>query len=338
MANNAKGIRGEVAAVLPALVAKTRCEDWALMKPPLHCRDCTIHFLKSDSFKFPGVVIKIFKDEIAEQKKGRRARKLMLTTRHFNKASTREFKVPKPVFLSKEHRALGMEFIDAPMSSSLLKKAFFDRSATEEIIRKSARWLKWYHSNARPALEPFRSVRYTRKMAKTVERIERMNPEAIRGNATLRHYIAAADEVATALDGTLVEHAGVHGDFTPYNLFICGDQVIGFDFQGAGRFPISHDICRYLLYLSFTRMLPVSGAELSRYGCRQEHFSLFMDAYGANADLMGDPSWRAFHFMEIVRRMTSLTVMQERGRKRPFGFIQMASLRRSAKHILTSLR
>lgn len=329
-----KRVPEDVENILPALIRKTGCDDWKVARSPLLRRDCRIYFLESNSFRLPGLVLKIYrKDEVREHL----ARNLHRKSRRFMKAATAEFAVPEPVLLLPEANAMVMEFVKAPSAGSLLMRGFHSVEIRRAVVRKAARWLKWFHESNGVERLPFDPASYTGPLGKTTDKITRLSPKALDRGSMLGNQIASATRFAEDLAGIVFPHATAHGDFTPFNLFIQEDRTIGFDFRANRTLPVPHDICRFLLYLDIYRIMPATSGELRRYGCRQDDFEVFMEEYGADGEWLEQELWLKLQFMEITRRITSLTQSRARLRKRSLRFIEIAFLRRNAKHILASL-
>lgn len=324
----------ELSGVLPELFRQTRCEDWETMRSPLPRRDCTVYFLRSRQFRLPELILKIYRKDAVGKMLAKSIHKQSL---RFSRAGTAEFAVPEPVMFIQDENTLAMEYINAPLAGSLLRKGFHSKQTRESITRKSAGWLRWFHGQSELGSEPFDAARFNRRLAKTLEKVSTQNPTALSRDPFLNTCVEFAGKIATGMDGVLMPHARVHGDFTPFNLFAHGDKTIGFDYQVKHRQPISHDICRFLLYLELSQIIPTRPAEQRKYGCRKEDLELFMASYGEmGRELVENELWQGLQFMEVVRRITSLSL--PRSSQHPFRVIEMAYLRRNARHLLETLR
>ena len=329
--NGSPRLPEEIAGVLPEFFRKTGCEDWVPMRKPLQRRDCRIHFLRSPGHKPRGVVLKIYrKDAVGKNL----AKNLHRKSCKYHEASTPECTIPEPLLFVQEENAILMEHVNAPIAGSLLMKGFHSRERREAIIRKAARWLGWFHRHSDVAAEPFVAAAYTGKLEKTLEKIESLTPGALGRDVFLKRCVDAAARIAMGLDGTEIPHATAHGDFTPFNIFIDGGRAIGFDYRANRRMPVFHDINRFMVYLDVYRITPARVEDLRKYGCRRDDFETFMEIYGTRAD---EELWLRLQFLEITRRITSLKLPRSKVRNRLFRFIEMAYLRRNARHVLESL-
>jgi aminoglycoside phosphotransferase (APT) family kinase protein len=325
----------EVAAVLPKLMRKTGCDDWKLARSPLQRRDCIIHFLHSASFRLPDLVLKIYrKDEV----EGNLAQAIHRKCKRFHQAGSATCSVPEPVVFLQEENAMVMEFVDAPSAASLLIRGLHSREKRRDVVRKAACWLRWFHESSEVVFRPFEARTFTNTLQMTVDKVEAMANKAAARDGLLARFVRSASEFARETEGVVMPHATAHGDFTPFNLFIDGGRMVGFDFRANRRLAVTHDICRFLLYLDIYQISPADGREVAKYGCRRDDLDVFMEAYGMAAARLDDEIWRKLQFMEITRRIMSLTLPRTRLSKRMLGMFETSRLRRNARLILDGSR
>jgi tRNA A-37 threonylcarbamoyl transferase component Bud32 len=320
-----------LAAILPKLAGKTGCDDWSLARRPLQRRDCVIHFLHSATYRIPELVVKIYrKDQVAENL----AEAVHRKCKRFHQAGSASCGVPEPVMFLREENAMVMEFVDAPSAALLLMKGFYSQQRRRDVIRKAAGWLRWFHESSGVVARPFEAKSFINPLMKRLEKIESMSPNPVMRNGLLGQCVRSAGEFARELEGLVMPHATAHGDFTPFNLFIHGDRTVGFDFRAHRRLAVSHDICRFLLYLDVYQIRSADGREVRKFGCRHKDLDDFMEAYGMPGARLDDGRWRMLQFMEITRRITSLASPRARLSKRMLGIFETSRLRRNARLIL----
>ena len=196
-------------------------------------------------------------------------------------------------------------------------------------------WLRWFHGQSEISPEPFQSEIYISTLAKVRDQLQAAAPETFAKDKFLNGYVDQAIRIAAEIEGTLLPHATAHGDFTPSNVFIRGKQVVGFDYAANRRLPVTHDICRFMLYLDVASRLPARARDLGEYGCNPEIYQAFSGRYGIDPELMESGRWIKFQFMEVARRMAAikLTRARHKGGKNPFRALEMMRLRRNAKQI-----
>ena len=326
-------VPAELARLFPELCEITGCHDWAMTRGHLTRRDCAIYFLGSSAFRIPKVVIKVLRNATGRNK----ARDIHRKSLPFFQAATAAFTVPEPLFPLGGGDALAMEWIDAPLCGARLAKGFHRRATREAVLRGAGSWLGWFHSLNQVASEPFEALAAFRKIELIVEKIRELDADGLARDHWLEDYVKLAETCARSIDGVALPHVRGHGDFTPFNCFIRGGTMIGFDYQVKRRFPVAHDICRFLVYLDVHRLLPASAAELRESGCRASDLAIFMEGYGTPGPPAEKTLWLKLHFLELMRRIASLRLTRAKGRKRPFRMQEMARLRRNARTISSVL-
>ncbi len=324
----------ELARLLPELCEITGCRDWTMTRGHLTRRDCAIYFLSSQEYRIPELVIKVLRNATGKNK----ARDIHRKSLPFFKAATAAHTIPEPLFPLGGGDALAMECIDAPLCGARLAKGFHRRATREAVLRGAGGWLGWFHSLNHVASEPFEAQAAFRKIEAIVDRIRALDADMLARDRWLADYMKLAETCARSIEGVPLPHVRGHGDFTPFNCFIRGGTMIGFDYQVKRRFPVAHDICRFLVYLDVHRLLPASAKELRESGCRADDLTIFMEAYGAQGLPVEKALWLKLYFLELMRRIASLTLTRAKGRKRPFRMQEMARLRRNAFHISSALR
>jgi tRNA A-37 threonylcarbamoyl transferase component Bud32 len=328
-------IPDEVAAVMPKLVRKTGCDDWTLARGPLQRRDCVIHFLRSERFRLPELVVKVYrKDQVGEDL----AQAVHRKCKRFHQAATASCAVPEPVVFVQEGNAMVMEFVNAPSAASLLMKGFLSREKRRDVIRKAARWLRWFHESSGVVVRPFEARSFVNPLQKTVGKVQGMAAQSTALDGWFARCVRSAGDFAGELEGVAMPHATAHGDFTPFNLFVDGGRMVGFDFRANRRLAVTHDICRFLLYLDVYQICPAGRREVAECGCRRDDLEVFMDAYGMDGARMEDDHWRKLQFMEITRRLGSLMLSRARGSKGILAVLEISRLRRNAGLVLDGLK
>ena len=325
----------EVAAVMPKLVRKTGCDDWTLARSPLQRRDCVIHFLRSKTFRLPELVLKVYrKEEVGENL----AHVVHRKCKRFHQAATASCTVPEPVICVQEGNAMVMECVNAPSAAVLLMKGFLSREKRRDVIRKAATWLRWFHESSGVVVRPFEARSFVNPLQRTIERVQDMAARSTATDAWFARCVRSAGDVAGELEGVAMPHATAHGDFTPFNLFIDGGRMVGFDFRANRRLAVSHDICRFLLYLDVYHIRPADRREVAEYGCRLDDLEVFMDAYGMAGARLDADLWRRLQFMETTRRLASLMLSKAKGSKGILSGFEISRLRRNAGLVLGGLK
>lgn len=320
--------------LFPALAAATGCDDWEVIGVPMHRRNCAVHFLRSACFRYPQVVLKTFHPG---KTKPKLAKELFAKSQVCHAGATAAYSVPEPIFLSHEHNAWAMERILVPTIGKRLKFGFPAAATRDGIARAAGGWLAWFHSCAKVTAEPFDAEYFLGKLETLREKAGSNDREVLGADQFLQTTLALTKEVAHSLHGVSLPHVSVHGDFTPFNLFGRGGQIVGFDFLARRRLPVSYDVCRFLLYLDLYRLMPTPAAELRKFGCRQRDFEAFAAGHGGDLTWTESGRWQRFQYLEVARRLTSLALRRSEGRKSLFGRIENARVRRTARHLAAGL-
>lgn len=317
------------APVIPDLASATGCDDWGESRPPLVRRGCRIQFLRSPSFRLPEVALKTYLGENAALD---HARTLFEKSQSFHRESTPECTVPEHLLFVHRENTLVMEYVDAPVAGDLLIHGFHSPRSRRRIIRQAARWLRWFHSRS-PMETAHPNPGF---MFRIVDRmhgeIRHQSPEVLAEDDFLGDCIERARRYGEELRDTSLLHAVLHGDFTPFNLFLVNGRSIGIDYDANHRLHVHQDICRFLLYLEVYRIRPATAEEVEFCGGRRNDYETFFQAYGEDA-IPSREAWLAMVFIEISRRLTSLTLQRAKGRVHALRFLEERQLRRRARRI-----
>lgn len=305
-----------------------------MAREPLFRRDCTVYFLNSKQFRHSELILKIFRKGSVGSNF---ADNLHTEGQRFHRAATSHCAIPEPIFCIPSKNALGMECIDAPLLGTLLRRGIHSQQLRENLNHGAARWLGWFHGQSDIGVEPFDASTPLNNILKTLAKIHQLNPKALADDPFLDKCVKISRKIADAINGSPIPHASVHGDFTPYNLFTHGEKTVGIDFQAQRRLPVTHDICRFLLYLEVSQIIPTPSSQLRRHGVRSRDFEIFMEAYKGGSQLPHDELWLKLQFLEITRRLTSLSLPRASPWKQPLRAVEKFVLRRNAKQIIDAL-
>lgn len=316
--------------ILPVVCQRTGCDDWRLMRRSLQRRDGWVHFLRSDRFRIPGLVLKSYRRDAMA---GQFAKNFHRRSMRCHEASTPEFGVPEPVLFLEDENVVAMEYVEAPSAAARIFRATFAPEIRRVVVRKSARWLDWYHRQGAVETLPFDAS----MMMSWIEKLRRAVPGGrLAGDCLLNDCLRISEQLAAETHGKPMRHGMAHGDFTPANLFIHGGRTIGFDYWANGRQPLYHEISRFFVYLEVYRLIPSDGADLAKYGCCRADFEAFIGGL-SGAESWDDNLWLRLHFMEITRRILSLTIPHRRWQGRVVRSVQATILRRNARKMLHAL-
>lgn len=321
-----------LSTLLPKVREATGCEDWFPVKRTMERRDCRIMFLASKTGSRKSIALKMFRGGAVSRNL---AMNLHRRSAKLYSESTVGSSVPEPIACFPEENAWAMRYVNAPIAGSLLMRGCFSPSTRRQVIRQAGTWLKWFHGSFGETRMRFVAAHYLESLEKSAEKLDLSNH---RGNDRfLGECMAQARRIAADLDGRMMWHSTAHGDFTPFNLFIDRERTVGFDFRANQRLPVHHDMSRFLIYLDVYRLTPAPERELSRYGCRIRDFEGFLDAYGGDRSAVEDGTWLRLHFLELTRRLVSVSLPKTGFGNRLLRLPESAALRRSARAVLKGM-
>lgn len=273
-------------------------DDWKPDCPPQVRRESTIHRLSSGLAGMT-ICVKIINRPARRVPDSKR---LHAALSHYHGKSDREggFTVPRPFGCLPKLGAIIMEWVEGRTFSDLLKLDQLNARKRHENIRKVAGWLRWFHSQSE--MESGRMVPGSQLdvIVKVFEENPDLHKAAMAGDAVLRQHMDLAARHASVLDGVEVDFAILHGDFKPTNLiFSSNGDVVGIDFLGVKRGPVTQDICRFLIDLDFYRNLVTRSYALSP-GSRSNDFEAFLSAYGGKAGAIPRPAFVYLYFLAVL--------------------------------------
>lgn len=303
-------------------------DDWKPACAPQVRRESTIHRLGSE-LSGRSICVKIINKP---SRKSRDSARLYAALGHYHARSDREkgYTVPEPYGCIPEHGAVIMEWVEGRTFSEILKKGQFSRRKRHENIRKVAGWLRWFHSQSEMGRENMTNGKQLGVIAQVFGEGRDLHKAATAHDPVLRRYLDQAAKHAGVLGGVEIDSAILHGDFKPTNLlFSRSGVVVGIDFLGVRRGPVTQDICRFLIDLDFYRNLLRRSYALSP-GSRSNDFEAFLSGYGGQAGSIPRPAFVYLYFLAIL----SALVHQRKKFKRGAGLrVRLAVFRSIARQL-----
>jgi len=243
--------------------------------------------------------------------------------------------VVRPLLLLPEVPGVAFEYHPGRPLNELLRRrlGFGGRSVAEiaSLFRGVGRGLRQFHDLTRPGgagrahVEGLAPVEWglDRVLASTDEMAERaasLCRRSVRG--TLERQYADTRSAFCSAVGEDYPRWGLHGDFTPVNVFVHDGDLTLFDFV---NFALGHpyeDLSRFLAYTAFLRKDPLSfsSGEVSEL-CRA-----FLDGYGIANDERQGPELAFFFQRSLFRTLGGGIRFQTRSW--PLSAIYAASMRR----------
>ena len=308
-------------------------DDWERTGAPLVRRESTVYRLKSDQSD-KTICIKIIH---GGTRGSVNAGRLYDALRHYHPRSDREngFTVPEPYGWIPEHAAVIMEWVEGRTFSETLKDDFLFTQRRHQNIRRAAGWLRWFHSQSPVEQGPLAGVRQIKGIARVFHQSDDLHPAATRHDPVLRAHLDLASSFSHGLRGTEVACADLHGDFKATNLLISrSGNVVGLDFLGGKRGPISHDICRFLCDLDFYRNWFGRSHALNP-GARSNDFEAFHSAYGNGC--AGGLAGQTFMQVYFLTILSALVHQRKKFRRGMIQRVRLVVLRSIARQLANKI-
>ncbi len=313
--------------ILPELTRQSgQAGPWSVEDQVIKGRDSWVFKAHGPDAPFP-LALKVYCDAVTKREVVRQAG--LLTRYHHAMADRPDLSVPAPWAALPDHRTLVMEWIEEPGLDTLLRRAG-RREARIRLLEVAGRWLRHFHVQSGPVLQPLQSDRL-------LQRIDLLlGGESGAGHKvrdrTFRSAYAALLRCAEDFAGAPVPHATAHGDFMAKNL-LHGRRTIGIDLGGRANFPVTHDMFRFLIQAEVERPLFTPASS----GIRSNDAQAFLAAYGAT-DRLGDDRLMAFLYLAstLARWARRINLLRQR-RYRMFRVAEALRLRQLARHALMDL-
>jgi Ser/Thr protein kinase RdoA (MazF antagonist) len=179
---------------------------------------------------------------IPSQPKGEYAT-LQLAYHHFPVDSN--YRVAKPVEYSDSYKIIMMEYEEGDALPVALKNA--DKYGRMELASRAGKWLSRLH-NCRE-VDTSKPLTVWRAAPRLVELKEEWEDEKNHQDEILKTALDLLSGTVTELDEQRVERVWIHGDFTPDNILVNGDTIVGLDIGwGSNANPVM-DLAPFLNHL-----------------------------------------------------------------------------------------
>ncbi len=307
-------------------------DDWKAESAPLIRRESIIHRLSSARGQ-RSICVKIMK---RVSRGSQDAASLHAALQHYHARSDHEkgCTVPEPYGCVLEHDAVIMEWVKGRTFGEILKKEQFSKKKRHDNIRKVAAWLRWFHEQSQVESGPVTQVRILKSIVRVFEEACDLNEAVAAHDPAIRRFLEVAANTNGAIHETEIDFAVLHGDFKATNLLIADSgAVVGIDFLGTKRGPVSHDICRFLSDLDFYRNL-LGRSYASGSGPRINDFEVFISAYGGRTSLIAKPTFIYLYFLTILSALVHQRRKFKGGVKH---LIRLSVLRSIAKQLSQEL-
>jgi hypothetical protein len=235
--------------------------------------------------------------------------------------------VPAPWAALPKHRALMMEWIDAPRVDKLLNRTS-GRTDRSRIMASAGRWLRHFHDQGEHAVRPLGDL----DLLRPLNTLMGSSGPAPAPDPAFRTAYATLQDCVRELRDVPIALVTAHGDFSPANLFLGDDRVVGFDFKAHAARPAARDIMHFLVYAkSFNTS---TWRQLTSHVDRHDLES-FLGGYGAMDDAMDARLLAVFRLAEALHSWSHLL---DRIRREGSKLRRMARIRRQRSMAINAAR
>ena len=249
---------------------------------------------------------------------------------HDAMAGRADLTVPTPWAALPKHRALMMEWIDAPRVDKLLNGAF-GRADRSRIMTAAGRWLRHFHDQGGHDVRPLGDL----DLLRPFNTLMGSSGLATAPDPAFRSTYATLQDCVRELADVPVTLVTAHGDFSPANLFLSDDRAVGFDFKAHKARPAARDIMHFLVYAkSFnTSVWRLLATQVVRHDQ-----TAFLAGYGALDEWVDARLLKVFELSEALSSWAhALDRISREGRKLR-RTARIRRLRNMAVHAARSLR
>ena len=293
-------------------------------------RSCRV--FKGQSDLFPGnIAIKAFFPEKTDEQN--LERHFLAQKAYHLKLRGGKLRVPQPIRIINEHRIIVMEWIESPRIREILWRSGFRETLRNDGIRAAGKWLRAFHDAGGISSQAIDIHRILSRTEIMMKRVKDCGYPIETDTVFMRCHRLLRDAVPF-LKNVKLPHAVVHGDFTPSNIFHGAKDTVGFDFMATERAPVTHDICRFLLYLQVYRYFLLTFAPSRALRRFNEDSTVFLSSYGMLEWLPRSRELMYLQMAELLRRWASVQSQLKSCVRQPFQLIELTRFRNLAKQFI----
>lgn len=275
---------------------------WRAEGPIGHARKCDIYRLSNDKSDLQ-LALKIYKSGTASEQAPQLQYRALERT---EKAAVAVpiLRAPTPIAFLPDDHAFVMSWQQAPRLQKKLWQYWWASGQRRQWVADAGAWLRAFHDTSCIAPGAFDSSKLIDKLT-----VVQSRDAATRDRLEAEPAFAAAYRVfaSQAADSkNQIPHALLHGDFTPSNLLVSREGIVGIDMWGARLGPIYEDAARLLAYLAIRSPFSLSAAPLHPDGTLVR---LFAKGYGR--DLL-DVHSREWHLVSLYQQLRRWVIYEQK--------------------------
>jgi tRNA A-37 threonylcarbamoyl transferase component Bud32 len=193
-------------------------------------------------------------------------------------------RVPKVYHFNEEYRYVVMEWLAGRELHTYLWRAIGNPKSQQKLAEKTGAWLRAFHDASGPTMETIEASQITERLNRRISKHAANSP--VLDDPLFKEVKNKLDGRLEVLGKTKAKVAVTHDDFTPTNLMIQDDQIVGFDIWALYRKPVISDLARMIVYLSIAYP-PLFGTK--SYSLRHTCMA-FLRGYDRDLNLLKDGS------------------------------------------------
>lgn len=193
--------------------------------------------------------------------------------------SSQHLSVPRPYILQPDVGLLAIEWVPGKNIAKRLSSWICGRGSAESYVAQSAKWLKAFHACHRL---PAAALDVDSKLS-FIATIESSFPSS---DEVFYAGVAQLRRSAGAAAAAKLPRSWIHGDFTPDNLIVSGERVLGIDTQLRHENAVVYDLAPFLNHLALALLEP-SGWPLlrSHQALRRTFVATYLDGSAINLEI-----------------------------------------------------
>lgn len=292
--------------LMPMLNALDAGAVWRIVGPTVRARKCDIYKISGSSRR---LALKVYKTSSASNA----APEIQYESlRRCHQAAKHNplLRAPEALAFLPEERAILMTWQTAATLRLTLWHNLRSPGHRLELVKRSGAWLQAFHSVSEISQQPFDGDNLSAKLNSQIKK----KPDAqdqLKNSTHFHHALSCFHEgAATCTEQT--PHALLHGDFTPTNLLVDGEKIIGMDMWGLRQAPVYEDITRMLAYLGVVSPYALQAAPLAP---NSPLIEAFIAGYGTE---QLNITSTAFPLVLLYQQLRRWLVYADKRAKRPF--------------------
>ncbi len=306
--------------------------DWQISGPLIRSRECTIYKACSVGAGLE-LAVKSYLAGINPMASVKQAEALS-NCRDTMVGKEKKYAVPEMHAYDRHQGFLAMEWV----AGRSLHYNLWTLSNKEQSLFRVGRWLRVFHEASGIAGVEEKSAKYLGIVEKRIgDHPARLSAEG----PDHALFVSACECLRRAVELELsfeAPHAVSHGDFTPFNLMISKERVVGLDIWGTQRKPILDDLIRMMVYLTLAYPLLTRQQRIDSSNGFHQRISPLLDGYGLDLIEPDSLHFKIALLSEYLRRWLIIARRSRTFVEKAFDSYQLAQVKKLIVPLLDSIR